>query len=399
MKKKFEKFLWGFIVFGIIVFLFWLLKPVFALLGGSIGISYLLIPAVRFFTNRGFKREIAIGMVFTIIGIVFCLIFFFVITPLVQLFESQNLQTLEDTIFNTSTYIQQHYEIELPTLDFGKDDFQKMIEPLSQFVTENGSEIIKGLFTQGMGLVTTFVNLSLLPIFCFYFLRDWEKYGHSLLEIIPPIFHKILHVLYKEVDIRLNAFIRGQSIVCMIMASLYAIGLEIAGITAGFSIGVLAGILFIIPYFGTAVGIILGIFSVLIMGNGEIISVFLVFGIVQALESWWFTPYIVGDSVGLSPVVVMLSLLIGASLLGLWGIALAIPVTAILSVLAEKLLKAYSSSPIYKGETILLQYIKQIETIILDEQTVPNPLSDPSKIPTEPVATTVDSKQNEDNKN
>ena len=122
---------------------------------------------------------------------------------------------------------------------------------------------------------------------------------------------------------RLNAFVRGQLIVCSLMAILYSLGLEIAGITTGFSIGMLAGILFIIPYFGTAVGIILGVLSVLIMDSGEIIYVFVVFGVVQTLESWLFTPYIVGDSVGLSPVVVMLSLLIGASLLGLWGIALA----------------------------------------------------------------------------
>ena len=200
---------------------------------------------------------------------------------------------------------------------------------------KNGSEIAKGLLTQGMGLVVTFVNLSLLPIFCFYFMRDWEEYGKSLIELIPPIFHKILFAIYKEVDVRLNAFVRGQLIVCSLMAILYSIGLMISGIEAGLSIGTLAGILFIIPYFGTAVGIILGLISALITyGFGmHMIYVLLVFGFVQTLESWLFTPYIVGDSVGLSPVVVMLSLLIGASILGLWGIALAIPVTAILSVL------------------------------------------------------------------
>ena len=362
-------------------FIFWLLKPVFALLGGSIGLSYLLIPAVRFFTSRGFKRETAIGIVFTIIGLFGCVVVFYIMPPFFTLIQQvpeklpERLHELQDSLTPILVSIESKFGVQIP-LDVKsiQGKLPELYEPAIKMLSKNGSEIAKGLLTQGMGLVVTFVNLSLLPIFCFYFMRDWEKYGKSLVELIPPIFHKILFAVYKEVDVRLNAFVRGQLIVCSLMAVLYSIGLMIAGIEAGLSIGTLAGILFIIPYFGTTVGIILGLISALITyGFGvHMIYVLLVFGIVQTLESWLFTPYIVGDSVGLSPVVVMLSLLIGASILGLWGIALAIPVTAILSVLSDKLLGAYTASPIYKGETAFLQYIKQVEKIILTEQEIPN---------------------------
>ena len=376
-KKQFEKFLWGFLVFAVLGFIFWLLKPVFALLGGSIGLSYLLIPAVRFFTSRGFTKETAIGIVFTIIGLFGCIVVFYIMPPFFTLIQQvpeklpERLHELQDSLAPTLLSIENRFGIQIP-LDVKsiQGKLPELYEPAIKMLSKNGSEIAKGLLTQGMGLVVTFVNLSLLPIFCFYFMRDWEEYGKSLIELIPPIFHKILFAIYKEVDVRLNAFVRGQLIVCSLMAILYSIGLMISGIEAGLSIGTLAGILFIIPYFGTAVGIILGLISALITyGFGiHMIYVLLVFGIVQTLESWLFTPYIVGDSVGLSPVVVMLSLLIGASILGLWGIALAIPVTAILSVLSDKLLGAYTASPIYKGETAFLQYIKQLEKIILQEQ-------------------------------
>ena len=117
-------------------------------------------------------------------------------------------------------------------------------------------------------------------------------------------------------------------------------------------IGVMSGLLFIIPYLGTAVGIVLSLLLGLIeFGLGpELIYVLLVFGIVQGIEGSILTPYIVGDKVGLSPLVVMIALIVGGSLMGIWGMLVAIPITAVMAVLASEWLSLYRLSDLF-GDT------------------------------------------------
>ena len=155
-----------------------------------------------------------------------------------------------------------------------------------------------------------------------------------------------------EVDLRLNAFVRGQIKVCLALSVLYTIGLLIIGIDLAIPIGIISGLLFIIPYLGPVVGLFLSCLLALInFGiSWHIIGVLAVFGLSQMLEGYILTPKLIGDSVGLSPLVVMISLLVGASLLGIWGMFLAIPVTAVLSVFAAEWLEHYKSSALFTEE-------------------------------------------------
>jgi predicted PurR-regulated permease PerM len=119
-----------------------------------------------------------------------------------------------------------------------------------------------------------------------------------------------------------------------------------------FTIGILAGALFIVPYLGTVVGIVFAsTLSIMKFGiDIHLVYVALSFGIAQAIESWILTPTIVGDKVGLHPLVVMIALLVGASLGGIWGMFLAIPLTAVLNVLGQEWLDIYRSSQVFREQ-------------------------------------------------
>ena len=208
---------------------------------------------------------------------------------------------------------------------------------------------MSGLLTQGLGFLNTILNLLLLPIFTFYLLRDWDILVGKFREILPHSYRAMIQENLAEVDIRLNAFVRGQIKVCIYLAILYTIGLLIVGIDLAIPIGILSGLLFIVPYLGTAFGIISSLLLALIdFGfSWQAIGVIVVFIVVQLIEGYYLTPKIIGESVGLSPLVVMIALLVGASLMGIWGMFLAIPITAILSVIGTDWLKRYKESHFY----------------------------------------------------
>jgi predicted PurR-regulated permease PerM len=195
------------------------------------------------------------------------------------------------------------------------------------------------------------MNLALLPIFSFYLLSEWDRLVAFVGTLVPNRQRARTIRLAKAVDDRLAAFVRGQITVCVVLAILYSLGLWLSGIDLAFTVGMLAGALFVVPYLGTVVGAALGTILCLMKFGVDIhlLYVALAFAIPQFIESWYLTPKIVGDKVGLHPLVVMIALLAGGSLAGIWGMLLAIPLTAILDVLAREGLTIYRSSSAFNG--------------------------------------------------
>jgi predicted PurR-regulated permease PerM len=156
----------------------------------------------------------------------------------------------------------------------------------------------------------------------------------------------------REISGILSAFVRGQLLVCAILAVLYSIGLSLIGIDLAVVVGTLAGITFIIPYVGTLLGIALSTLLALLKFH-DLLHPLLCLGwfvIVQALEGALITPKIVGDRVGLHPVLTILALLIGGQLFGIAGMILAVPAAAVLKVFVGMLRETYLASGYFREE-------------------------------------------------
>ena len=357
--RSWNKTLW---LIGSVLFVltfFWVLRPIFALLAASAGIAYICDPIIDYFEERKFSRTAGIG-IFSLIAFLLFLLFLLLLMPpiIVQMDRlSQDLTKLlvevETSVAPLLVHINGITGWQL-TLDFAtiKTVAPQWLSDSSPDLQQKALAFVKGLFTQGLGLVNTLLNLTLLPVFTFYLLRDWDDIVRNIYDLIPPSFRPVVHKNMVEVDIRLNAFVRGQIKVCLALSFLYSVGLLIVGVDLAIPIGLISGILFVVPYLGTVFGILISSLLALInFGiSWHIIGVWAVFGVSQLIEGYYLTPKIVGDSVGLSPLVVMISLLVGASLLGIWGMFLAIPVTAVLSVFATEWLERYRNSSLYTDE-------------------------------------------------
>ena len=337
----------------------WLLKPVFALLAASAGIAYILDPLVDRFEDSGWSRDQGIAII-TVLGSLILLIgFISFIPPVIEQVNKLSddirvvLSNLDETLQQTTEWVEGKTGRKLNLkLDHFQETLPVWIDQFAQDWQTKALDIVKGLFLKGMGLINTLLNLLLLPVFTYYLLRDWDDLLADGFELIPHKMRPLAGKTLGEVNKRLNAFIIGQIKVCLSLAVLYTVGLLIVGIDLAVPIGVLSGLLFVIPYVGTIFGILTA--SVLALINfgvdWHVLGVFAVFGVSQTIEGYYLTPKIIGESVGLSPMVVMIALIVGASFMGIWGMLIAIPVTAVLSVVATEWLDRYKQSDTFLKE-------------------------------------------------
>lgn len=341
---------------GVICFLLYSLRQVLAPVFFSLILAYFLDPAIDKLEARNINRTLSIFVFLAGSFVAFGLLILLII-PLMQ-YEVSNL------LENLPTYTADIREAILPYME--KVVGQKVpgtmsdtIDKIVAAVKEAPPELIKPLsaflksaFSSTLTLIFWFISLLLVPVFTFYFLRDFDFIKAKALELVPTAYKDYIKDRFAKVDEVLASFIRGQMILCTVLAVLYTAGLLIVGIDMAIVIGVLSGYLFIIPYVGTILGAICAVIMALLKFHDimHVLAVLAVFGVVQLIEGYLLTPKIVGEKVGLNPVMVILAILIGGSLFGVLGILLAVPVTAVTKVFFVDLLDWYKKSEYYLEE-------------------------------------------------
>jgi len=206
------------------------------------------------------------------------------------------------------------------------------------------------LTSGGMVVVEFFVNLLLVPVVLFYLLRDWNLIVEQIDAMIPRYWHSSISILARETDQILAEFLRGQLSVILIMSICYISGLWIVGLEFALPIGLIAGILVFVPYLGMIVGLTLATFAGFMQFQGwaGIIPIWIVFAIGQLLEGMVVTPWLVGERIGLHPVMVIFALLAFGQLFGFFGILLALPISAVILVWLRYIQRSYLESNLYK---------------------------------------------------
>jgi predicted PurR-regulated permease PerM len=150
----------------------------------------------------------------------------------------------------------------------------------------------------------------------------------------------------------LAGFVRGQLSVCLVLGAFYALALMTIGLSYGFLVGIVAGLISFIPYVGSVVGLLLSVGIALIQFWDEKIWIVATAGIFffgQFVEGNILSPNLIGKSVGLHPVWLILALAVFGSLFGFAGLLVAVPVSAALGVLWRFLVERYRESPLFTG--------------------------------------------------
>jgi len=200
-----------------------------------------------------------------------------------------------------------------------------------------GGKVLIGVAESGGALAAAVISLFLIPILTFYLLRDWDYIVARLGALVPASQRETVFSLVRDADDMLGAFLRGQLLVMIALAIIYSLGLGLVGLKFAIAIGVVAGLVSFVPYLGLIFGIALASLTVALEPEPlwKLVGVFATFTIAQMIEGSVLTPKLVGDRIGLHPVLVIFAVVAGGQLFGFFGILLALPTAAVLSVLVR----------------------------------------------------------------
>jgi predicted PurR-regulated permease PerM len=221
-----------------------------------------------------------------------------------------------------------------PGGDFGVAAF---LARYSDMAGSWGTALLMSVGRSGGALAAGVISLFLVPIITFYMLRDWDFIMTRLAALIPPTQQPTVFKLARETDEVLGAFLRGQILVMLALSIIYSIGLGLVGLKFAIAIGVVSGLVSFVPYLGFVFGIVLAGLTVMVEPDpllrlGGVAATFVV---AQLIEGSILTPKLVGDRIGLHPVMVIFAIAAGGQLFGFFGILLALPAAAVLSVLVR----------------------------------------------------------------
>lgn len=312
-------------------------------------IAYILAPAVARLERRGVGRSLGSLAVL----IVFLLVVAFVLLLLVPLIQVQVVQLiskvpslvsgLQAQLGNLMDMLQQH---------LAADEVAKIRDALSSKVGEAVTWLasaVQSVVTSSIAILNIISLVIITPIVTFFLLRDWAAMVAMVDSCLPRPSLDTLRGLARVISDTLVGFIHGQALICLILAAYYTIALTAAGLDSSLAVGVLIGVLAIIPMLGVTTGFALSV-GLAASQFGTWTKVFVIIGIFvfgQLVEANILTPKLVGDRVHLHPVWVIFALFAGGALFGFVGILLAVPAAAVIGVLIRFSLSRYRGSGLY----------------------------------------------------
>ncbi len=333
----------------VFIFLIWLLHAILLPFVAGTVIAYLLNPLTDRLERAGMNRIIA--TLLTVSFFIFLLVLVgFLLFPILgnELFNF--LQHLPTYVMRLQELITEENKVWLHSIVGDKlPDMQKSIGDLMGEASKWIGTFVTSLWSGGRALVSIFSLLVVTPVVAFYVLYDWHAVTAKVDLWLPRRYRGTIRRLAVEIDHAIAGFLRGQSLLCVILGLYYAIALLLVGLNFGLLIGVSSGLLTFIPYVGSLSGFVIGMIVALVQWPNwtPIIITFVIFLVGQFLEGYVLSPKLVGESVGLHPVWLIFSLFAFGYLMGFVGLLIAIPLAAAVGVLLRFALSQYFASPFY----------------------------------------------------
>jgi len=228
---------------------------------------------------------------------------------------------------------------------------QMAAEALNLSLQDGLAQALASLRIGGSVALSVLGNLVLIPVVLFYLLLDWQRFVRHIEALVPLPLRGDYDSFVQEADAVLGQYLRGQFSVMAVLALYYSLALAAFGLDLAVPIGVFTGLAMFVPYLGFGLGLLLAaLAAILSMPVGEaVLCVAVVYGFGQLLESFFLTPRLVGERIGLNPLMVIFALLTFGQLFGFVGVLVALPLAAVLLVGVRRLRARYQASRLYTG--------------------------------------------------
>ncbi len=325
-------------ILSTIIFITWFINELLTVLTPffiSFLLAYLLNPVVNYLVKKKIKRTLAVSIL--ILGTLFFI--GLVISIVVPSFVNQITLLINLAPEKISAIQKFISEIVLPELERLGILYPEIQKSLSNELPVKLQSVLNGLLTGLLNIFGTIsfilnqiINILVIPIMTFYFLRDYEK----ILKSILNLFNEENRNSIKKVGERINKifgnYIRGYLIVSLFNGTVITIGLTLIGVPYAVVLGIISALLNFIPYFGMVISVSIGFLVSLLSGLSGFQLLFVPFLYIgeNIVESYFISPKIIGEKVGLHPLLILLALIVFGYFGGLIGMLIGVPVTALI---------------------------------------------------------------------
>jgi len=360
------KIFFGILIFYSIIVIF----KKFSILGYTLScviiaviFAYIIDPLVNYLERKGIKRQFGVIIVYITVILIFAVLIISVIPKTIN--EISNLltslpdmvDTLTKNVNGSMSEFFAKFNVELPDnfIDVYKksnpkvegnvetpeivsnilDSITKAVNKLVGNMQESLMKSASNLLSKLYGLVTGAFRLLLVLIFSFYFSVDKEKFTLKLKKAIPNKHRKDVTYLATRIDTALQQFIRGRLLMAIFVGVLTMIYLLILRVDFAIIIGLITCVADIIPYIGPFLGCAPAVLFAFMDSPIKALWVLILFVLIQWVENNILAPKLIGNSTGLSPLIVLISIIIGGGLFGVWGMVISVPITSIIFILVD----------------------------------------------------------------
>lgn len=325
--------------------------------------AYIIDPIVNYLERKGVKRQFGVIIVYISVVLIFGVLIVSVIPKTIneisKLLASlpEMVDTLTKNVNSFLTDIFAKFNIELPDnfIDFYKESNPKvegnvetpqivsnilnsMKKTINDLVTKAQGSLmgsLSGVFSKVYGFVTSAFRLVLIIIFSFYFSVDKEKFTLKVRKSMPNKNREDITYLANRIDIALQQFIRGRMLLAIFVGFLTMIYLLILRVDFAIIIGLITCVADIIPFIGPFLGCVPAVLFAFMDSPIKAFWVLILFILVQWVENNILAPKLIGDSTGLNPLIILISIIIGGGIFGVWGMVISVPITSIIFILID----------------------------------------------------------------
>ncbi len=301
-------------------------------------LAYMLDPIVRFFQYKLKLRNRLISVILTILfagGVLTGL--GFIIVPIVsdEIAKLYEITSTYSKSLNIDTFLPVAWQNEISqyflTIDVNALLQNQSVMDFLKKVAPQVWDILNGSLSLLLGLTLVII----IFLYMFFILLEYERVTDGMVRIIPPKYRPLITEILHDMEVGMNRYFRGQALVAFIVAVLFSIGFSIISLPMAVLFGLLIGVLTLVPYLKVVAivpGLMLGFLQSVETGQNYgtiLLSIAVVFFIVQAIEDMVISPIIMGKVTGLNPAVIILALSIWGSLMGMLGLIIALPLTTL----------------------------------------------------------------------
>lgn len=303
----------------------------------SIILAYLFNPIINYLESKNINRLWGVLLLYLII-VMIVLIFAFLVIPRSSREIKRLMVDFPYYLDKASGLIDFLYNEYYSTMG----DLPPIFQGVQQVIMENivglESMIVNGLKTFMGGIINTFskvVSLVLTPILTLYFLVDKDYFKERFLNIIPKKYKNDFMELSRDIDNSLSKFVRGKIIMAAYVGFATTLVLLILGVEFAIVIGFITGFADVIPYIGPFLGFVPAVFFAFLSSPIKALWLAIIFLLIQWSENNILAPKIIGDTTGIHPIIILLSIIVGGGIFGVMGMILGVPVVAVLLILYE----------------------------------------------------------------